>query len=64
MTVGFEGKLALTINELVEATSLSRTRIYEEIRNGRLTVTKCGRRSLIRVETARAWLQALEKGKV
>ena len=64
MTVCFEGKLALTINEVVEATSLSRTRIYEEIRNGRLTVTKCGRRTLIRVEAARAWLQALEKGKV
>jgi hypothetical protein len=41
---------------------IGRTRAYEEIKAGRLIVTKCGKRTLVRVEDARAWLDSLPKG--
>jgi excisionase family DNA binding protein len=53
------GKLAYSVPELCLATSLGRSSIYEEIRRGRLRVTKVGARTVIRREDAIAWLQSL-----
>ena len=49
-------KVALTIAETVKATGLSRTRLYEEIKAGRLRVAKIGRRTLVPPDEIRAWL--------
>jgi hypothetical protein len=40
---------------------ISRSLAYEEIKIGRLRLTKCGRKSLITLEDARAWLASLPK---
>jgi excisionase family DNA binding protein len=52
-------KLAYTIPELSEATGVGRTRLYEEIKAGRLKISKCGQRTIITNDQAQAWLSAL-----
>lgn len=54
-------KLAYSIPELVVATGIGRTTIYEEIKAGRLVVAKCGTRTIVTEAQARAWLASLEK---
>ena len=49
-------RLAYTIDEFAEATTLSRAFIYEEIRAGRLKKKKFGKRSVIDAEEARRYL--------
>jgi hypothetical protein len=55
-------KLAYSVPEFQKATGLGRTRLYEEIRLGRLRLTKVGRRSIIAVDDARAWLDGHRAG--
>ena len=45
----------LTINEFVEGYGIGRTKTYEEINSGRLKAVKCGRRTLIPIESAEKW---------
>ena len=52
-------KLAFSVDELAQSSGLGRTFIYEEINSGRLVVSKAGRRTLVLVENAKAWLNAL-----
>jgi hypothetical protein len=52
-------KAALCIAEFCEIYSIGRTLVYEEIGAGRLPVRKLGRRTLILVEDAEKWAQAL-----
>ena len=52
-------RLAYTIEEVAETTTLGRTRLFEEIRNGRLIATKCGRRTVVLAEHLDAFLRAL-----
>lgn len=54
-------KPALSISDLTRATSLGRTKIYQEIKEKRLKVFKVGRRTLVLVEEMQAWLQRLSK---
>lgn len=49
----------MTINEFRDWARISRTRTYELIRTGELAAVKAGRRTLIRVEAAQAWLDSL-----
>jgi hypothetical protein len=35
--------------------------VYEEVKRGRLRLTKCGRKTLITLDDAKAWLAALPK---
>ena len=49
-------KLAYGINEAMEATSIGRSFIYEEIKAGRLKTFKVGTRTLITAENLSAWL--------
>lgn len=51
-------KLAFSIAEAVKATSVGRTRLYEEIAAGRLPTFKIGKRTLIATEDLRAWLDS------
>jgi excisionase family DNA binding protein len=53
------GPLAVGIPEACKLTSLSRSRLYAEIRDGRLTPRKIGRRTLIPVAELHRWLAAL-----
>ena len=48
-----------TLPEFCERHSLSRTAAYREIREGRLQITKVGRRTLIARTDAEAWLDEL-----
>ena len=50
---------AMTIVGFSEWASIGRTAVYEEINAGRLRIRKCGRRTLIPMEEAVAWLKSL-----
>lgn len=52
-------KLAYTIPELVRATGVGRSKLYQEIQASRLLVKKCGKRTLVLHDDAIAWLQSL-----
>jgi excisionase family DNA binding protein len=52
--------LAYTIKDAVKLTGMSRTRLYEELKNGRLVAKKVGRSTLIPHESLEAWLDNLE----
>jgi excisionase family DNA binding protein len=54
-------KRAYTIAEISQLTGLGRTRLFGEIRSGRLRATKCGRRTLILAEDLEAFLGSLPK---
>jgi hypothetical protein len=43
------------------AGGICRSQAYSEVKKGRLKLTKCGRKSLITLEDARAWLASLPK---
>lgn len=57
-------RMALTIAEAVSASGLSRTKIYELATNGRLTIRKCGKRSLIATEDLRALIESLPQAPI
>jgi excisionase family DNA binding protein len=52
-------KRAFSIPEFCLLYGVCRTTVYEEIRAGRLRAVKVGRRTLILVDDAEAWLAAL-----
>jgi hypothetical protein len=54
-------KLAYSIAELTQISGVGRSFLYEEIKAGRLIVTKAGRRSLVLHGDAMAWLTSLPK---
>ncbi len=53
-----DGFLAVSINRLAEITDFGRTFLYEEIAAGHLRLTKKGRRSVVLVSDALAWLNS------
>jgi excisionase family DNA binding protein len=57
---GLQNRLALSIAEFGVATGVSRSKLYEEIKAGRLKIAKVGRRTLISGEAGLAWLKARE----
>ena len=52
-------KIAVTIPEAVEMTSIGRTKIYTLFREGKLTPRKSGKRTLILVEDLKRHLESL-----
>jgi hypothetical protein len=56
-TVRLDELLAVSIGRLAKITDLGKTYLYSEIAAGRLRLTKKGRRSLIVLEDAKAWLR-------
>lgn len=54
-------KLAYSIRDLMAASGLGRTFIYEEIKSERLIVRKAGRRSIVLRDDALAWLSSFPK---
>jgi excisionase family DNA binding protein len=57
-----KNKLSFTIAEAVTATGLGRSRLYEEIKNGRLRIVKAGRRTLVLYHDLEKWLASLPAG--
>lgn len=51
--------IAVTIPDAVKATGMSRTWIYEALKNGNLTAIKAGRRTLIPYSQLEAYLAKL-----
>jgi excisionase family DNA binding protein len=54
-----ESPLAYTVAETCAVLRVGRTRLYEEIRDGRLPAYKVGKRTLIRRADVEKWLTAL-----
>ena len=52
-------KRAFSISEVSQVSGISRTRIYEEIKEKNLRVAKCGRRTLVLAEDLDMWLRSL-----
>lgn len=54
-------KKAFDIPTFCQMHSIGRTRLYKEIKEGRLQVLKLGRRTLISAEAAAKWLSDLAR---
>lgn len=52
-------RVSYSIEEFSALTSLGRTRVFEELKSGRLRSLKCGRRTLIPASEVDAWLNSL-----
>lgn len=58
MEYGFDrSKLAYSIKEACEATSMGRTRIYALIKDGRLEVRKIGTRTLVLADSLKKLIE-------
>jgi len=60
-TVNMQTKAGFSILEACEHYGVSRTRLYQEISEGRLRLTKVGRRSIIATVDGDAWFNALRE---
>jgi hypothetical protein len=56
-----ETRGAFDINSFCRWADIGRSHVYAEAQRGRLRLTKCGRKTLITVADAQAWLDALPK---
>jgi excisionase family DNA binding protein len=52
-------KRAMSVEEAAKAAGVGRTLLFEEIRKGRITARKVGRRTIITTEDLDAWLKLL-----
>jgi excisionase family DNA binding protein len=57
----FEGRLLLSVPEAAHAVGIGRSRFYEEIQAGRITVTRIGRRVLISTRALAEWAARMEQ---
>jgi excisionase family DNA binding protein len=57
-------KLAYSISEVVDLTGISRSKIYEEIRDGHLRAVKSGHRTLILCSDLEGYLTSLPETRV
>jgi len=53
------GRLAFGVDDFAEAVGIGRSKVYEEIRDGRLQAKKLGSRTLITAEAASDYLSSL-----
>jgi excisionase family DNA binding protein len=56
MQIDINDRLAYGISQAVKATSVGRSKLYQEIKAGRLKTFKVGTRTLIATEDLSAWL--------
>jgi len=57
-----ETRLLYDIEEVATMVGLGRTRLYEEIRSGRLRSVKVGRRRLVPLAAVERWVDQLDPG--
>ena len=60
-TVPLADKKMLTIPEVCGIANCGRSKLYQQIREGRLKITKCGRKTLVRPEALDAWINGLDR---
>lgn len=53
--------IVYTIPQAAEAAQTGRTKLYDEIKHGRLPIVKIGRKTLIRREALEDWLRQNEQ---
>jgi hypothetical protein len=58
----FENKGALTVDDFCGWASIGRSKFYQEVTEGRLRLRKVGRKSVVTVHDALAWLDRLPEG--
>jgi hypothetical protein len=58
---GLETKDAYSVDDFARRHGIGRTTAYEEIKDGRLVARKVRGRTLVTIEDARAWREALPK---
>lgn len=56
-----ENKISLTIDEAVEATGIGRTKLFALLKSGDLAALKIGRRTLIRVDDLKSFMEGRVK---
>ena len=52
-------KGAMSVEEFLQWASIGRSKFYEEVKTSRLKMRKIGRKSVITMHDAEAWLNAL-----
>jgi excisionase family DNA binding protein len=52
-------KRAMSVEQAAKAAGVGRTLLFEEIRKGRITARKVGRRTIITTEALDAWPESL-----
>lgn len=52
-------KISFSVLEAMEATGLGRAAFYSEIRSGRMSAKKVGRRTIVTAKSIEAWLEQL-----
>lgn len=50
---------AYSIEEVIKLSGIKRTKLYDEIKTGRLKIRKCGARSLVLADELKRWLTSL-----
>lgn len=53
---------AFLVKEFLAWARISQTKFYDEVKNGRLILRKAGRRSLVTMDDAKSWRDALPTG--
>ena len=56
-----QDRLAYTVEQAVESTGLTRTRLYRAFADGSLKSFRCGRRRMISATALQGFIEALEK---
>lgn len=59
--IDVQSRGALSLDEFCAWVSIGRSKVYSEVRAGRLVLRKIGRKSVITVADAEAWLEQLPK---
>ena len=58
-TIDLEGRLYVRVKEAIKIMGMGRSSIYKEISEGRLPITKRGRKTFIAMKDIHAWFEAL-----
>ena len=57
-----ETRGALTVDEFCGWASIGRSKFYQEVTEGRIRMRKIGRKSVVTVPDAIAWIESLPEG--
>lgn len=59
MEISFENRGALTVDEFCGWASIGRSKFYQEVKAGRITLRKVGRKTVVTMSDAVSWLNNL-----
>lgn len=63
MKFSFEDRGALTVDQFCSWACIGRSKFYQEVAEGKVRLRKIGRKSVITVLDAKAWLERLPDGR-